>query len=208
MHSIGRKNAFTLVELLVALMVTSIILAAVATLAYALGSVKDGSDDTAQKQAQLRYATLKISDLIKHCKLVCKTPDADNDLAVWRADDNNDGIINPTELVYIETGEDKNYIRLLEFPSLIAKDWIIPLNGIMGSVKKTLSVPKRYTNLVPKCSNVKFILDASAPNAQFVSVSFGLEENGIICNYQINAGLRGWAGYLLNEANAIVSDDD
>ena len=51
-HNNGK--GFTLVELLVALMVTSIILAAVATLAFAMGSVKDSTDDTSSKQAQLR----------------------------------------------------------------------------------------------------------------------------------------------------------
>jgi len=72
-------KGFTLVELLVALVVTSIILAAVATLAYALGTVNDSSNDTAVKQAQLRYATLRISDLIKYSKLVYAASELDAD---------------------------------------------------------------------------------------------------------------------------------
>jgi len=96
------ENGFTLVELLVALVVTSIILAAVATLTYALGSANETSDDTSEKQAQVRYATLRISELIRYCKLICAAPG--DDLAVWRADDNADGEINPQELVYLEMG--------------------------------------------------------------------------------------------------------
>ena len=46
-------GGFTLVELLVALMVTSIILSAVATLAYAMTRANDQTSDTAQKQALL-----------------------------------------------------------------------------------------------------------------------------------------------------------
>ncbi|GAI03761.1 unnamed protein product, partial [marine sediment metagenome] len=41
-----------LAELLMALIVTGIILGAVATLAYALGAANDAGDDTAYKQAK------------------------------------------------------------------------------------------------------------------------------------------------------------
>lgn len=95
-------NAFTLVELLMALVVTAVILTAVITLAFAVGVANDSSNDMAQKQAQLRYATLRISELIKHCRLICGTPG--NDMVVWKADYNNDGKINPGELIYIELG--------------------------------------------------------------------------------------------------------
>ena len=75
----GKYNygGFTLVELLVAMMVTAIILSAVAALAFAMGSANDSSDDTSHKQAQLRHATINVSELIRHCKLVVlATPDA------------------------------------------------------------------------------------------------------------------------------------
>jgi prepilin-type N-terminal cleavage/methylation domain-containing protein len=50
-HNFG---GFTLVELLVASMVAAIIFTAVATLAYALGTANDATDDMAVKQAQVR----------------------------------------------------------------------------------------------------------------------------------------------------------
>src|SRR3972149_11908783 len=109
------RSAFTLVELLVALMVTSIVLTVVATLAFSVGTVNDNSNDTAQKQARLRYATFRISELIKHCKLICGSPA--NDLAVWRADDNDNGKINVNELVYIEAGSSRDRLQLCEFNS-------------------------------------------------------------------------------------------
>jgi len=53
------ENGFTFVELLIAMVVTSIVLTAVATLAYAMGTANDSSNDTAVKQAHghfgLRY---------------------------------------------------------------------------------------------------------------------------------------------------------
>jgi prepilin-type N-terminal cleavage/methylation domain-containing protein len=202
------KNGFTFVELLVALMVTSIIFAAVATLAYALGTAYDATNDIAEKQAQVRYASIRISELIRQCKLICGT--SGYDIAVWRADDNGDGKINPKELVYLDAGPDRNYIQLLDFPS--ADNWQVTLSSILsGTAKQELILicDERQTALVPECSDVQIVLNPPPPWSKSVSVSFDLIENRVIHQYQIIAALRGWAGHLLNEAgDAIVSDDD
>jgi prepilin-type N-terminal cleavage/methylation domain-containing protein len=200
------EDGFTLVELLVALIVVSIIFTAVATLAYTLGAVNDAANDMAEKQAQVRYATLRISELIRHCKLVCAAPG--NNLAIWRADDSNDGQININELVYIEKGADSNYLRLCVFP--LSATSLVNLSDI--ETLSTSSYDVTYVQLVPQCSNVQFRFDEpSLPpmKRKFVSISFDLVENGADHRYQISAALRGWAGNLLNEAgDAIVSDDD
>jgi len=208
MQDIQDKSGFTLVELLVALMVMSIVLAAVATLAFAMGLANDASDDTSQKQAQVRYATLKLSDLIKSCKLICGT--GENDLAIWRADDNDDGQINPSELVYLEAGQDRNYLQLLDFPS--AWSWPVLLSSIQsGTAKEELKLifEERQTVVLAECSNVEFRLDSAVPQSRFVSILFDVAENEVEHQYQINAAVRGWAGHLLNaDGDSIVSDDD
>lgn len=197
------KKGFTLVELLVALIVTGIVLAAVATLAFAMGAANDQTNDTSQKQAQIRYATLRISELIRHCKLICGTPG--NDLAVWRADDNNDGQININELVYIERGTGRDCLRLCEFPS--SDTSLVSLGDIATLSTSDYSVT--YVPLVPQCSNVEFSFDVVPPNSRFVSIAFYVLENDIVRQYQISAALRGWAGNLLDgSGNNIVSDDD
>ena len=48
------KGGFTLVELLVALIVASIIFAAVGTLTYTLGAVNDATSDMAEKKHGIR----------------------------------------------------------------------------------------------------------------------------------------------------------
>ncbi len=194
------EKGFTLVELLVALVVTGIVLAAVATLAFAIGTANDATDDTSQKQAQVRYATLRISELIRHCKLICGTPGSD--VAIWRADDN--GQININELVYIEKGTDGDYLRLCEFPSSDTS----PVNLSDIETLSTSGYSVTYVPLVPQCSNVQFSFDAPPPNSRFMSISFDILENGIIRQYQISAALRGWAGNLLDGSGNIVSDDD
>ncbi|MFZ2149338.1 MAG: prepilin-type N-terminal cleavage/methylation domain-containing protein [Sedimentisphaerales bacterium] len=198
------KNAFTLVELLVALIVTGIVLAAVVTLTFAVGAANDQTDDTSQKQAQVRFATLRISELIRHCKLICGTPG--DDLAVWRADDNNDGQININELVYIERGTGCDYLRLCEFPSSDTS----PVNLSDIETLSTSSYSVTYVPLIPQCSNVQFgFLPELPPQSRFVSISFDVVENDIAHRYQISAALRGWAGNLLNDTgDSLVSDDD
>ena len=179
-------KGFTLVELLVALIVVSIIFTAVATLAYTLGSVNDAANDIAEKQAQVRYASLRISELIRHCKLICGA--AGNAITIWKADDDGDNVIDTNERVqvYVEAGESGDYIQLRE-PN------ISPVV------------------LISQCSNVQFRFDEpSLPpmKRKFVSISFDLVENGVAHQYQISAALRGWAGNLLDESGNIVNDDD
>lgn len=204
-HTRPKHNfkGFTLVELMVASMVAGIIFAAVATLAYTLGAVNDAANDMAEKQAQVRYASVRISELIRYCKLICGA--SGDDLAVWRADDNEDGQININELVYIEKGADSNYLRLCVFPPSDTS----PVNLSDVETLATGGHSVTYVSLIPQCSDVRFQFDATPPRSRFVNISFNLAENGIARQYQISATLRGWSGHLLNEAgNAIVSDDD
>ena len=202
------KKGFTLVELLVALMVTSIVLTAVATLAFALGSAYDTSDDTSQKQAQVRFATLRITELIRHCKLICSA--TGTDLAIWRADDNDDGHVNISELVYIEWGSSGEHLQLCGFAS--SNNSAINLDSIKAFSTDwwlAYSSDVSYTRLIPQCSDVQFGFDVAPPQSRFVSISFDLDENGIVHRYQIGAGLRSWAGNLLSsDGTSIVDDDD
>ncbi len=198
------ENGFTLVELLVALIVTGIVLAAVATLAFAVGAANDETDDTSQKQAQIRQATLRISELIRHCKLICGTPGGD--LAIWRADDNGNGQININELVYIERGTGWDILRLCEFPSSDTSP--VSLSDI--DTLSTSDYIVTYVPLVPQCSNVQFgFLPELPPKSSFVTISFDIVENDIVRQYQISTALRCWAGNLLNDTgDSLVSSDD
>lgn len=200
------KRAFTLVELLVAMTVTGIILTAVAALAFALGTATDSTEDVSTKQAQIRFATLRIQELIRHSKLICFA--GDNDIALWRADENNDGNINIGELIYIETGSEYDCLQLCEFSS--ADSTIINIASI-GAIStgwwSAYSSNIEYTRIVPQCSNVRFDFDILPPESKFLTITFDIAENKIVHQYQITAGIRSWAGNLLNEGD-IVNDDD
>ncbi|MFC1675696.1 PilW family protein [Planctomycetota bacterium] len=210
-YKMNRKG-FTLAELIVALTMTVVILTAVTALTFAVSSANDAADDTNAKQAQLRYATLRITELIRHCKLICRV--SENDIAIWRADDNGDGQINTNELVYIESSAwPDNFIRLVEFSqSGASSEMPRPLDQIYdGSIKAGLiSVGNPvYTVLIPQCDNVSLTTDVNPPLSRFVTVSFDLTENGTAHQYQINASMRSSSENLLAPALVgIVSDDD
>jgi prepilin-type N-terminal cleavage/methylation domain-containing protein len=197
----GRRG-LTLVELMVALMVTSIILGAVATLAYAMGAASDSSDDIARKQAQLRHATLRFSELLRHSRLICGL--VGSDVAVWRGDDNEDGLINVNELVLIQKGGSNDFLRLCEFGASETSSVTVADIGSLDPAVYSVD----YVSLIPQCSNVEFLLDTAPPYSRFLSISFDLSENDITRHYQLSSSVRSWAGHLLNQSGEIAGDDD
>jgi prepilin-type N-terminal cleavage/methylation domain-containing protein len=200
------RRGLTLVELLVGLMVGSIILGAVATLAYAMNAANRSSEEISRTQAEVRYATLRISELIRYAKLVASG--GDNDLAIWRADDNGDNQINPSELVYIEAGAGRNYIKLLDFPS--APDANVPLSSLKdGSAKSSLvGSYGRRIEMVPQCSNVVFYRATIDENSSSVGVGFDVREGSAQRHYEIIASLRCRADNLLDGSGIVTNDDD
>jgi prepilin-type N-terminal cleavage/methylation domain-containing protein len=204
-------QGFTLIELLVGMLITSIVLSAVATLAFAMSVASMASGDTALKQSQVRQATLRIGDLVGACKLICAAPG--NDLVLWRADDNADNQINLNELVYIERGETCNLLRLCQFTSADnPPETLSTLTLASTKSEFASSCSVRYTSLIPQCKDVAFAFyPAATPRTQAtcLMVSFTLTENGVDHRYEIVTALRGRAANLLNEAgDALVATDD
>ena len=200
-------KGLTLVELLVALVVTSIVLTAVATLAFAVSSANDASDDTSERQAQVRYAALRVSELVRNCKLICSS--SSDDFAVWRADDNDDGKVNINELVYIERGSGSNRLRLCQFPLINDSPISLATIGTLSTNWwQAYSGDITYTNLIPQCSNVQFYFDVVPPDTEAVAISYEIQQRGVSSDYQISSVLRGRAGHLLDAGGEIVAGDD
>lgn len=208
MKNASKRNGLALIELIIAMIVTSIIATAVVTLAYAMDTANDVTDDTSKKQAQIRFAAIRISELIRHSRLVCFA--GSDDLAVWRADDDNDNQISISELVYIECGSAKDHLQLCEFPS--SDNTAINISSIGAFASNwwsAYSADVNYTSMMPQCSNVEFgFLPELPPQSEFVTISFDVVENGIARQCQINATMRSWAENLLDGSGNIVSDDD
>ena len=196
------RAGFTTVELLVALMVCSIVLTAVASLAYALNSASRSTDKISEHQMALRCATVRISELVKHSAMAFADPD--NGIVLWTGDDNNDGLINGSELVYVlTTGQS---LRLLDFPGQNLSVTIDDIKTGAGKTALINNTDERYMTILPECGNVQFNLTGGT----FVNILFDLTENGITNTYQICARLRCSAQHLLNSAGQLDGggDDD
>ena len=98
---------FTLVELMVALMVASVVLGAVATLASATACAKNATDEMGRQQAQLRCVTMRLTDLIRTANRV--TSASADGFQLWH-DNNADGAIDAElgELTDVTRGSDGN----------------------------------------------------------------------------------------------------
>lgn len=201
-------RAFTLVELLVALVVTSIILSAVSTLAYAMSSASRTSDDTIVKEAQSRQARLWIGELIRNCRMICASPGSD--VVIWRADDNDDGLINVGEIVYIERGSGLNMLRLCQFSPTEATAY--SLASLRAATMKAFLVSKyaeTYVSLIPSCTNVQFSYDAAPPFTRRLTTSFSLIENGAAHPYEMTMAMRARVDSLLKpDGTALDGDGD
>ena len=104
-----RNNGFTLVELLMALVIASIVLAAVSTLAGAVTAADQITDQMGRQQSQLRQVSMRLTDLIR-CSNAITTGSADG-FQLWH-DNNHDGLMTANELTQVIRGLDKNTLTI------------------------------------------------------------------------------------------------
>ena len=102
-----KKSGFTLVELMIALLVSSIILSAVATLAYATGSAKEVTDQMGREQTVLRHVNVRLTDLIMRADGVVSASAGGFEL--WY-DANADGVVDVDESTQVTRDSDGNMI--------------------------------------------------------------------------------------------------
>jgi type II secretory pathway pseudopilin PulG len=208
MHKNRVKTAFTIVELLVALVVTSVVLSAIAALAFAMGTATRSSEDVAFAQTEVRTATLRLVELIRNCRMICAAPG--NDLVVWKSDDNGDERINLNELVYIESGSAHSVLQLGQF-SAPSNPQVAFTSLSLAATKSSLAATYGQTDvtLIRSCSNLQFTWDQAPPLTRRLVVSFDLTEDSAVHHYQVDVAVLGSAANLLNAtATDLVTDDD
>jgi prepilin-type N-terminal cleavage/methylation domain-containing protein len=109
--SVHGRCGFTVAELLIAMAVSGIVLAAVATLAFATGKADTALDDLLTAQKFIQFDTRRLADALRYSRAVFQTPSGN--IALWRADDNSNNRINGSELLFVRmAGSD---LRLCEF---------------------------------------------------------------------------------------------
>ena len=104
-----KHNGFTLVEMMVALLVSSVVLAAVATLAGAASAADTATQDLGREQAQLRQVSIRLGDLVRRANRVMSA--STEGFELWH-DINADGAATADELTQIARGADGNGITV------------------------------------------------------------------------------------------------
>lgn len=201
------NSGFTIVELLVALMVSAIILSAVATLAFAITSANSGSDEIIQKQSRLRFAQVRLKELIQNSKMICNS--TATDIAIWKSDSDNDNKIDTGELVYIDTATTPGSLKILEFENAVGSS--ISLSQIKSGVIKgwlITNMLKSQNVLFDNCQNVSFSFDVATPRSSIATIKFEYSGPDGIKKYEISSKKICNSNYLLTAANAIVALDD
>jgi len=98
-----------MVELMMALIIASIVLAAVVTLAGATNAANNATDQMGRQQGQLRQVSMRLSDLIRRANRVMS---ADTEgFQLWH-DTNADGLATADELTQVSRGAGGNTLTI------------------------------------------------------------------------------------------------
>ena len=209
LHLKRYRNGFTLPECILSLMVVGIILAAAATLAFAMNSAEKVTDKMGESQTYVRYATMRVSELIRNCNMVFATSYFRNGIVVW-TDDDGDGQIDPLELVYVEYDSINAELDMVSYSNLAvgAVDRFAVNEVKSGSARITLEAigTGRYTNIVFGCTAALF--SVADPVGDLVNISFIVKEDDISKLYQITSRRMVSMDYLLDGSGNLLSGDD
>lgn len=203
-HTGYRRAGFTLVELLTALSVLTVILSAAATLAFAVGSAESATNKMGEQQARIRYATMRIRELARNSCLVI--PYSDTGVIFWTGDANADGKINGSEAVWLSTDAGSgngSIVSITEFPgqtAVVTRQELESgndLNVLMAITDETV------TNLFENCSSVSISLQDN-----ITTVTFTLVEDSQSRQCQVIAAIRASYDFLLDSNSNLLSGDD
>jgi hypothetical protein len=211
------------VELLVGLQITSIVLSAVAALAFAMTVATRSADDMVRTQTELRGATLRLGELVRTSRLVCAAPE--DNLVLWTADHNHDDLIDVNEIVYIEYDDPNDALKLREFDpndntTVLAALGLPPTDPVLTVLAQAgtkaalvqMYAPAhevRRTTMIRGCHNAAFTADQNPPRTRGLTISFDLAENNGVHRYEVGAALSASAQHLLSaDGTTLVGDDD
>ncbi|HNS19177.1 MAG TPA: prepilin-type N-terminal cleavage/methylation domain-containing protein [Sedimentisphaerales bacterium] len=224
-----RARAFTFVELMVSMVVTGILLSAVATLAFAMSTASRVSDDMFREKAYVRGTTLRNWDMVSYSKMICAA--FDNHLVFWKADSNANGRIDVNEIAYLEYNAPWYVLTLWEFkldPSenttvleaLGLEETAPVLTELADPATKTALVQMCgeadtgvvcKTTLLQQCHSLSMTIDPAPPRTALVVISFDLanSENEKLSHYEMIMTRRVTTAHLLDTTtNMLVDGDD
>jgi len=202
------NKGFTSLELLISLSVMATILAAAATLAFAISTAEAATNEMGQRQAHIRFASNYIRELAgKSC--LCFTYSTTG-VIFWKDDANGDGKINGSEIAWLYvSNETGGYaVNVTEFPD---QSYEVTRNALKyGNGLLMLKMLTDETNmvLIDKCISASISLEKSN---KLLIVDFSLSEESLTKEYQFSGALGASADYLTGtdgSGELVTSDDD
>jgi hypothetical protein len=187
----------TLTELVLGMVITAIILSAVATLSFALGTAKTTTDNLNENQTEIRLALIRLDELIGNSIIVRKT--VSGSIALWTGDENGNNALDGSEVAYIKDDSQNSRITIITYPDSFATVSNIDniLNGtVLGSQKKTV--------LIDDCININF----SVTDNQLVNINFDHYLDGQLIPYSFSTKLRASAEYLIDPFTGQIDNTD
>ncbi len=204
-HITGRCGGFTLAEVIIALSVMSIILAAAATLAFAVSTAEAATREMGQRQAHLRFSSMRIRELARNSCLVFTY--STTGVIFWKDDLNGDGAINGNEVawLYVDHVGSEYTINLMEFPDYT--DSLTRNQLEFGSGLTTMmATDEKATVLLAECLSASISLEMR----KLVIVEFSLREESQTREYEMCGGIRASADFLniTGPSDELVTQDD
>jgi prepilin-type N-terminal cleavage/methylation domain-containing protein len=188
------QGGFTLLELVMGMLISGIILLAVATLSFALGRGQEVTDLMINHQAVIRSASVRIPELVHNGLAVWMANDGD--LVIWTGDANGNRRIEVSELAYLMINTTGKRIELMTCAGLDTP--VTAAEIVSGAAESiiTASSFKTVTPLVSNCTNMQFLMQGY----KYVIIRFNLTAETGSRDYQICARVRAdisdWMGTL------------
>lgn len=204
-HCRSYRKGFTLAECVLSLMVVGIILTAAATLAFAMNSAEKVTDKMGESQTYIRYATMRVSELIRGSSMVFATSHLHDGISIW-TDDNGDGRIDTAELVYVEYDAANNELGIVTYPDSSGAVTVDDVGSGLARSDLDSGGTRNYTGIVFNCTAVSF--PAGNPVGDLVSIQLTVEEDGVSKQYQIAARRIVSMDYLLDVSGELRNGDD
>jgi len=174
-----RRIAFTLMELTLAMVITTIIGLSVAAATMVLSRAYANGENYADCVQNGRIAMQRIRRTVVRAKLVLQADN--NNLMVWRQDANGDGQINLSEITqfYVDAAARQLKMRQVVFPSSLSDvmrgvlDAPVPLQTALTSTSFFGNYGGAYTQDSPLAEDVDYLhvtTDEDPPYALFVQL--------------------------------------
>jgi prepilin-type N-terminal cleavage/methylation domain-containing protein len=200
-RDVRRPKGFTLIEILLAVIVTAVVGLCVVTVTGAMFSAMEASNDSYGCVQTGRVLTLRLSKLVRCAQLVTDVSDDASAMMIWEADRNGDRAINLTELIVISWDAQNEQLQQdkIEFPSnwsesvIAALDVNVPLSQARISSSTLMSYYAVYGSTQPLADGITAFsvqTDVASPMTEVLGVHLSVERKDQVMAARRTSTLR------------------